>query len=268
MKKGTLAGILLAAAAILALGLLAAYLTLQNKNELFSGHASRTESEAEAVLATLRGTQESETGTQVLPDGASEGRVPGLYSADGSGSSNALSGQASVQIPDDFFAIWVGDSRTLGMEEAMDNDDLYIGAAGEGYNWFSESGLPLLKDALKEYPDAPVVFNFGVNDYDNMENYLNLYTSLTEEYPDTHFYFLAVYPIDPELCENITNEEISDFNSHLRELFPDTYLDSYTQIMMRELRPFDGIHYEKDAYRSIYEFAAQQILRRESEGAS
>lgn len=267
MKKGTLAGILLAAAAILALGLLAAYLTLQNKNELFSGHASRTESEAEAVLATLRGTQESETGTQALSDGASEGRVPGLYSADGAGT-GAFPGQASAQIPDDFFAIWVGDSRTLGMEEAMDNDDLYIGAAGEGYNWFSESGLPLLKDALKDYPDAPVVFNFGVNDYDNMENYLNLYTSLTEEYPDTHFYFLAVYPIDPELCENITNEEISDFNSHLQRLFPDTYLDSYTQIMMRELRPFDGIHYEEDVYRSIYEFAAQQILRREGEKAS
>lgn len=241
MKKGTIAGIILAVIALIALGALFIYLTVQYKDDLFSPETA-AESEAEALLLQLRQTEtEPETSVSTVSAG---------YPSDDTA-------------PEQRFIIWVGDSRTVGMKNAVKNDDLYIGASGEGYDWLSETGLPLVKDAISDYPDAPVVFNFGVNDYDNMGNYLALYESLIEEYPDTHFYFLSVNPIDPEVCRNITNDEISDFNSHLKQSFPDAYIDSYTFLLINETVTIDGIHYSEDDYRSIHTFAAKEVCKAE-----
>lgn len=80
----------------------------------------------------------------------------------------------------DELRIWVGDSRTLGMEQALDGatPDVFIGAAGEGYDWFAADGLPQLLSAMKAHPLSPIIFNLGVNDYDNLSRYLALYRSL------------------------------------------------------------------------------------------
>ena len=128
-----------------------------------------------------------------------------------------------------------------------------------------QTGLPQIESAITTYPKAPVVFNFGVNDYDNLDRYMELYTSLTKEYPKTHFYFLSVNPIDPAVCKNITNEEISDFNSHLQQLFPDTYIDSFTYLMINEAVTIDGIHYSGDDYRLIHDFASEKIRQIEDD---
>ena len=125
-----------------------------------------------------------------------------------------------------------------------------------------------MRAAISAHPDSVVVLNFGVNDYDNLDRYIELYTSLLSEYSDTHFYFLSVNPIDPEVCHNITNEEIADFNDHLRELSPDTYLDSYTQIKAAEIPTLDGIHYSQDDYRFIYNYAVEQIAKIENARAA
>lgn len=163
--------------------------------------------------------------------------------------------------------IWIGDSRTLGMKEALKNDELYIGAAGEGYEWLLETGLPLVKEAIAAHPETPLVINFGVNDYDNLDNYINLYRSLAEEYPDSHFYFLSVNPIDPELCQNITNEQICDFNDHLKSFCGDCYLDSYSVLTEENRKPFDGIHYEEDDYRRIHDFTVAEIEKKEEKSS-
>ncbi|MFR3321316.1 MAG: hypothetical protein ACLTSZ_09500 [Lachnospiraceae bacterium] len=65
----------------------------------------------------------------------------------------------------DELRIWVGDSRTLGMEQALDGatPDVFIGAAGEGYDWFAADGLPQLLSAMKAHPLSPIIFNLGVN---------------------------------------------------------------------------------------------------------
>lgn len=250
MKKGTVAGIVFAVLGIVALCALAGYLTWQCRDQLFPSRAPKTESEAEAAISALQETAaekdtEAETEAQTSQD-----------AADFSFSASEFTGP----VPS---VIWVGDSRTLGMQKAVANDDVYIGEAGEGYNWFIETGLDEMRSAVEEYPDSVIVFNFGVNDYDNMDNYLALYKELFEEYPDRHFYFLSVNPIDPELCENITNEEIADFNDHLRRLSPDGYIDSYTQIKAAEIQTIDGIHYSQDDYRFIYDYAIRQIAARE-----
>lgn len=289
MKKTTIAGIILAVTAIVALCTLAVYLTLQYRRDLAPAHSDQMNSEADAAILALSETAPGETaaaepvteetvsGIPVPAETASEKTATETPATEtSSGSDDFASGKTALETAaetqpeetaedsSELFVIWVGDSRTLGMQNALKNEDLYIAAAGEGYNWFVDSGLEELRNAIRTYPDAPVVFNLGVNDYDNMDNYMDLYVSLLEEYPDTHFYFLAVYPIDPEICHNITNEEIADFNQHLLRLFPDTYLDSYSLIRAGEILPIDGIHYSKDDYRFIYEYAIKQIRRREA----
>ena len=250
MKKGTVAGIAFAILGIIALCALAGYLTWQCRDQLLPSMNQKTESEAEAAISALQETA-AEEDTEAMTDAQTAQEVESL---------SYLNSELSGPVPS---VIWVGDSRTLGMQKAVANSDVYIGAAGEGYDWFIENGLDEMRSAIRENPESVIVFNFGVNDYDNMENYLELYQTLFEEYPDRHFYFLAVNPIDPELCENITNEEIADFNDHLRRLSPDSFIDSYTQIKSAEIQTIDGIHYSQDDYRFIYDYAIRQIAAKE-----
>lgn len=237
MKKRTYIGIICSVIGILGLGGLAFFLTVRYGDAALTPAAEKAESEADAAFQALYHSSDSPT---IIEETAPEHPET-----------------------DNPFLIWAGDSRTLGMRDAVDNDDVYIGASGEGYQWLSETGLPQLREAIGQHPDAPVVFNFGVNDYDDMELYLKLYTSLTEEYPDTRFYFLSVNPIEPTLCKNITNEEIADFNNHLKAAFPDTYIDSFTYLMAEETVTVDGIHYSEEGYRSIYQFAVNKIQNME-----
>lgn len=231
MKKRFRFFIAAAVGALLLLFSLTVYLTLTNLDTLFESGPTAAQTNADTAIAALHEAE----------------------------SPSALSTELTSSNADEPPLIWAGDSRTLGMQNAMDNADIYIGAAGEGYQWLIEYGLPIIKEAISDNPQSPVIFNFGVNDYDNLDFYLACYETLTTDYPNTVFYFLSVNPIDPMLCQNITNEEIADFNAHLKAAFPDTYLDSYTYLMVNEIATNDGIHYSEEGYRQIYEYTAQQI---------
>lgn len=231
MKKRTRFFIAAAVGALLFLFSLALYLTLINLDTLFETGPTMAQTNADAAIAALHETEPSS-----------------------SRSSESVADKADAQP-----IIWAGDSRTLGMQHAMNNNDIYIGAAGEGYHWLKECGLPIIKEAISNNLQSPVIFNFGVNDYDNLDLYLAFYDEIVNAYPNTDFYFLSVNPIDPAICQNITNEEIADFNAHLKTAYPNTYLDSYTYLMVNEIATIDGIHYSEEGYQKIYEHAVEQL---------
>ena len=233
MKKQTLLCLTLTLLGMMLLCSLAIYLKASDPSDELLAHTQKTQSEADAVIETLQRSVQQ----------ADEARTQ----------------ETETESSDSPLFIWVGDSRTVGMERAMKDGDCYIGASGEGYYWFSTEGLPLMKKAILQYPDAPVILNLGVNDHENLDLYLALYRSLFEEYPDTGFYFLSVNPIDPERCSAITNEEITDFNEHMKTLFPDTYIDSYTWMMANAVETIDGIHYSEEDYRALHDFTLSQL---------
>ena len=248
MKKSTHFILLVSAILFLLLAALAIWLGL-GQHRIASKTVSPAESEAEVVLQTLHdmtAAQEADPASATAE-------------ADETGSTEIETAAAAGTM--DELRIWVGDSRTLGMERALagSTPDIFLGAAGEGYDWFASDGLPQLLSAIKAHPDAPVIFNLGVNDYDNLSRYIALYESLLKEHPTTRFYFLSVNPIDPERCQNITNEEISDFNAHLQALSGGTYIDSYTWMRANDVQTKDGIHYEEDDYRALYKYVITQI---------
>ncbi len=157
--------------------------------------------------------------------------------------------------------IFVGDSRTVAMgeaEEDVGDTCQYIGATGEGYDWFVEKGLEEMKQAISACKEAPVVFNLGVNDPDRVADYIILYQALQESFPETAFYYLSVNPVTED-AKHITNAEIADFNSALRSAFPDQYLDSYSYLRAIEFESVDGVHYSKQTSREIHDFVVRRI---------
>lgn len=240
MKKNTSFILILSAALLILLAALAIWLRC-SPDLTASRTISPAECEAESVLQTLKARTENH---------------PDTAEASSESESDAAPPEAAEAV-----RIWVGDSRTLGMERALGDDtsDRFIGAAGEGYDWFASDGLPQLQRVLEQFPSAPVIFNLGVNDYDNLSRYLELYQTLIDAYPGTSFYFLSVNPVDPARCQNITNEEISDFNAHLKLLAADRYIDSYTWMLANDVQTKDGIHYSEEDYRALYKYVITQL---------
>lgn len=164
--------------------------------------------------------------------------------------------------------LFVGDSRTVGMEEAMqDSDDAdtcsYIGKVGEGYYWLVNEGIDQLRTSLSKEPDATVVFNLGVNDLSEIDRYLAFYPQIFAEYPDASFYIMSVNPVG-DACSGASNEEIRDFNAKLKESFPDQYLDCYDYLEQNGFSTVDDLHYTNDTYRAIHDYTVSAISEMEN----
>lgn len=157
-------------------------------------------------------------------------------------------------------AIFVGDSRTVGMGNAVNDTCTYIGKDGEGYNWLTSVGTSQLAAALENSPSLPVFLNFGVNDPENISLYIDCYRSLMQSYPDTPFYLLSVNPLSDNTEFNTTNEMVELFNATLKDAFPDQYLDCYSYLKENGFETVDGLHYTKETYQSIHDFAVHQIV--------
>lgn len=165
--------------------------------------------------------------------------------------------------------IFVGDSRTVGMQGAVGRDHVYIGKVGEGYQWLTTEAKKALKKALKAAPQAKVILNLGVNDLGNISNYIAYYQQLLLQYPQAKFYFLSVNPIETKLAKakgydtkTVSNAKIAAFNAEIQRAFPGAYLDCYTWLMEQKMiqnvkagaGTVDGIHYTSAVYRAIHDF--------------
>lgn len=154
--------------------------------------------------------------------------------------------------------IFVGDSRTLGMQDALQNANvtdecMFIGKVGEGYYWLSHDGIDQLDEALKEIPDATVIFNLGVNDLKEINNYLQFYSEILKKYESASFYIMSVNPVGNDY-ESISNDEIEVFNEKLEEAFPDRYLDCYSYLTGDDYQTVDGLHYNYSTYLKIHHY--------------
>ena len=159
--------------------------------------------------------------------------------------------------------IFVGDSRTVGMRNAMadlPDDCVYVGESGEGYGWFDETGRDLMKDAVKEHPGMPVVMNLGVNDTSSLRDYLNEYRSFSQAFPGTDFYFMSVNPVTEDSV-HVTNDEIVTFNNALKAAFPSLYIDTYSWMKKDGFESVDGVHYSEKTYRDIRDYALEWIFK-------
>ncbi|MDO4475986.1 MAG: SGNH/GDSL hydrolase family protein, partial [Lachnospiraceae bacterium] len=167
-------------------------------------------------------------------------------------------------------AIFVGDSRTVGLWHAIDDygdECIYIGESGEGYDWFIETGLDRMEDAISDNPGVPVIFNLGVNDCENISNYIAVYQDLIAAQPDTHFYIMSVNPVTEDSV-NVPNSDVIQFNEVMQDVFADRYIDTYRQMLEYGFVSPDGIHYSQATYRDIHNYALLQLAEYEMKASS
>lgn len=173
-----------------------------------------------------------------------------------------------IPIPVNHHVIFVGDSRTVGMgrAEAHHNDFCtYIGESGEGYNWLIDYGIDLMDAAIRQWPGAPVIYNFGVNDCSSINAYLEVYHALERGYPDTEFYYMSVNPVTEE-SPHVPLSDVLAFNRKLKAEFPDQYIDTCSWMLKAGYEDVDGVHYTEKQYCAIHDFAVRAILKMKEEG--
>lgn len=231
------------------------------ESEQFSGFVFQTEDEAPSLPTAQPGSPEA-----VSPEIEDASAVPAETEAE----------PEPGKLPAQHRILFVGDSRTLGMRDALKrsgraDEDVFVGKVGEGVRWFREEGMQEMADAIRENPDLPVVLNLGVNDPKETDDYIVTYWDCVREHPDTKFYILSVNPIDEEflidsetaaeeVLDTINSLNIAKLNLRLKEEFSDRYLDSSSFLRQDGFETVDGLHYSTDTYLKIHDFVVSQLF--------
>lgn len=245
MKRGSTLLVILASFLILCLLGLAGFVTILNRTPPPSG-----------ALTAAPAKKETESGSSDR-----------LEEPDASIISSTNPYDKYTEEPEHSF-IFVGDSRTVGMHDALFKDGgsdscSFIAKSGEGFYWLYHDGIVELEEALREEPYATVIFNLGVNDLEEIEQYVSFYQELFSVYHDPSFYIMSVNPVNEEKCSGASNEEIQAFNERIQEEFPDKYLDCYHYLLEQDFETADGLHYSNDTYRMIHHFVVTALTEQD-----
>lgn len=151
--------------------------------------------------------------------------------------------------------IFIGDSRMVGMDNAVDDDSIYIAKVGEGYNWYKEYAEEILEKTIESNSDKSlsVIFNLGVNDLEDAQKYVAAVNELSAKYSNVRFSYMSVNPVG---VTTITNEQIKIFNNTLQTMLDNkvNYIDTYTYLMAKGYNTVDGLHYTDETYRVIHDY--------------
>ena len=171
--------------------------------------------------------------------------------------------------------IFIGDSRTVGLCAALtgisrnaklvsintaDREEFFYGKVSSGFAWYSTSGIKMIKKLLKKYPQASVVLNHGINDLGNIDDYIESYQSLMLSYPTAKFIIMSVNPVNTKKYKGYAKPaKIEAFNMELRRAFPNNFLDTYHYLKRTRFQSQDGLHYDKETYLRIYQYASKYL---------
>ncbi len=231
------------------------------ESELFTGFVFQTEEEMKAPV--------QDTDSSVTPETAVSHTEPDRTDQSETESEQSVSAEKHR-------IIFVGDSRTLGMRDALRrtdraDNDVFVGRVGEGVRWFREDGMDEMSQAIAANPDLPVVLNLGVNDPKEIDDYIVTYWDCVREHPDTKFYILSVNPLDEEflidsetaeeeVLDTVNNLNVAKLNIRLKEEFEDRYLDSASFLKADGFETVDGLHYTAETYLKIHDFVVDQLF--------
>lgn len=161
------------------------------------------------------------------------------------GTGNAITGRV----------VWIGDSRTVGMKNAVSGDnDVFIAESGQGYNWFINTGLNQANSKIKD--GDTIVFNLGVNDIGNANQYVNKLNELANgSWKGKDIIFMSINPVDDAKSRYVKNSDIESFNQKMKDGLDSRikYIDTYSEIKKDLKTDGEGIHYDNETYNRIYD---------------
>lgn len=152
-------------------------------------------------------------------------------------------------------AIFVGDSRTVGMQAAIGNDsgDVWSGKVSMGLNWMKSTGVPNIESQIEE--GSNVVIMMGANDcgYNASAyvDYLNDLSTKVEE-KGANLYFVSVNPTSGSYSN--LNTSIDSFNETVKNGINSNikYIDTNSVLKENGFNSGDGLHYDSSTYQTIY----------------
>ena len=179
--------------------------------------------------------------------------------------------------------VFIGDSRTEYMKNALaraganTNYVKFICKAGEGYSWLTGTAVPQLQELVKNDTNSilskktAVIFNFGVNDYNEYAKYAAYYKLIASslERKGCELYFMSVNPINRLMLSNTgradrSEAKIRSFNTYMQKNLPSsyTYIDMYSYLKATGYsfasdkygagNIDDGLHYTARTYKRIF----------------
>lgn len=167
--------------------------------------------------------------------------------------------------------IIIGDSRTVGMKDAMSNGsgqsvsdydsstDFFVCKSGKGYNWLKETGVSTAQNIIKTHNNISnwnIVISLGINDPDNLmnnDNYITYYNDqFKKDFEGCTLYITTIAPVrdgtnilaDLSKCNDklkgVTGAKVIDIYTTLKSSLKDSDIDQ------------DGIHYTDDGSKKYF----------------
>ena len=179
------------------------------------------------------------------------------------GTDNASKPVSAGQVRYDDY-IFVGDSRFVGMKDAIegytDADVEFVAEVGQGLSWLKKTAPGLYGETGKT-----IIFNLGVNDLYNISGYVDFYNSMPQDFIENNtLVIMTVNPVDEQreadFGYTVTNAEIESFNNTLKSDVDSLYfkmIDSYTYVKLSAFKTTDGLHYNNETYRLIFDYAIE-----------
>ena len=154
--------------------------------------------------------------------------------------------------------VFIGDSRTVDMMNAVQDDSIWCCKVAMGYNWMATEGVPAVDGYIDN--NTAVIILLGVNDPHNISNYIGYTNEKAAEWAGrgATTYFVSVGPVtnDPY----VTNADIEAFNAALQaNLSGVYYIDIYSYLMENGFSTVDGTHYPADVSIAIYNYIIDHL---------
>lgn len=151
--------------------------------------------------------------------------------------------------------IFIGDSRTVGMENAVAETEniFFVSKVGQGLKWFKETAIEEVAKIKEENGHIKywtIISNLGVNDLHNANKYKEQYSLLLKnEWKNDRFYFVTVNPVIDDLT-TVSNQSIWQFNQIMSEEYQ--IINTY-DFVNSHMDSKDGLHYSRKLNEKIYE---------------
>lgn len=155
--------------------------------------------------------------------------------------------------------IFVGDSRTVGMQSAVGGNDTWSGKVSAGLDWMKSTGVPNIEGNIGN--GTGVVILMGVNDLYRPSSYLSYINKKANSWASSgaHTYFVSVNPTDGSYSN--LNSDIDSFNQQMKSKLNSniTYIDTNSYLKSTGFSTTDGLHYTSDTYNKIYNYIKSNL---------
>lgn len=154
--------------------------------------------------------------------------------------------------------VFIGDSRTVGMQQAVGGNDTWSGKVSAGLDWMKSSGVPNVENSIQN--GSAVVILMGVNDLYHPDSYISYINEKSSSWKSkgATTYFVSVNPTDGSYSN--LNSDIDTFNQKLKSgLTNARYIDTNSYLKQNGYSTTDGLHYTSDTYRKIYNYIKSNL---------